>query len=168
MRKYKNKECYVCGNLFKPTGNCAKYCSEKCKATVWTREILSKRTYDWQVKKGVIKNPGVGTGKAQGFGSSHHSFRKDALHRYRDYLKTMCERCGSTKYLCGHHKDRNRLNNLQENIETLCKSCHQTEHECYKNFMVGFDHKRREKLRKNMIYQNRNLPRENGKNKKEK
>jgi len=39
-----------------------------------------------------------------------------------------CERCGSKRFICIHHKDENRANNDPSNLETVCKKCHQTHH----------------------------------------
>lgn len=139
MKQHKSRACVVCSKQYKPTGPCAKYCSKACKSKIWTRAILRQRVYDWQVKKGIIKNPGIGTGHAQLHGADNPTYKVNAPHRYRDFLKDACERCGSTKFLCGHHKDRKgiqskRPNNKPSNIETLCKSCHQKEHNVYLNF----------------------------------
>lgn len=97
-----------------------------CKAC--SKKRGAKRSYVLAVKRGKITNPGVGTGRAQGFGVNHHSWRQDSSSGYRVFRKDFCERCGSTKFLCAHHRDHNRANNEQSNIETLCKSCHQKEH----------------------------------------
>lgn len=165
MRTLKSKPCAVCSKIYTPTGTCSKYCSKECRAKVWTRAVLSQRTYDWQVAKGIIKNPGVGTGHAQGTGVEHHSFKATAPHRYRDYVKTACEKCGSTKYLCGHHLDHNRSNNNPENIQTLCKRCHQVEHKCYLNFKMSEAARKAAALRMKTL--NKILPRKNGKNTKQ-
>lgn len=162
----KPKSCVVCGKQYQPTGMNSKYCCVVCKKTVWTTKVLSAATYAWQVKNGVIKQPGVGTGRGQGSGPTHHSFKPDAPNRYRDYLKVACERCGSTKFLCGHHKDHDHSNNDKENIETLCKKCHQTEHKHHKNFMSGFNEARRQKLSDNLTKLNKTLPRSGGRNSK--
>ena len=127
----KPKPCLICGVLFQPTGNCAKFCGA-CKPE-HKREYNRKNQYLWCVRKGIIKNLGVGTGHAQEFGADHHSFKPDAPTRYKDYLKDACERCGSTRFICGHHKDRDRSNNDPSNIEALCKHCHQIEHDCAEN-----------------------------------
>jgi len=134
MKAFNPKPCAVCGQIYIPRGACSKYCSLACHGTVWTRERKSKITYDSLVRRGVIKQPGVGTGHGQGLGPTHHSFKKDAWHRYRDYRKDACERCGSVRFLCVHHKDHDSQNNDPKNFETLCKSCHQKEHRSHLNF----------------------------------
>lgn len=141
-RRLKRKSCAVCGEEFMPTGSCAKYCSEACKEAVWTKERLAQKSYDWQVKNGVIQKPGAGTGHNQRHGIDNPAFKPNAPHRYRDHVKEACERCGSTQFLVGHHKNRKgvrskRPDNRRSNIETLCKSCHQKEHEVHKNFVQG-------------------------------
>lgn len=40
----------------------------------------------------------------------------------------ICSRCGRTKRLIVHHKDRNITNNVKSNLEILCRRCHQKEH----------------------------------------
>jgi HNH endonuclease len=52
---------------------------------------------------------------------------------YRKNLQSICERCGSTRFLLIHHKDENRSNNEPGNLETLCKRCHQLHHGCVSN-----------------------------------
>lgn len=128
----KSKVCIVCGAIYQPTRSCSKYCSKGCKRT-----IQSKRVYDWRVKTGKIKDPGVGSGNAQGFGPSHHSHKPDAPRRYLDFKRAECERCGSIKNLVGHHGDRDRSNNSGSNIETLCRSCHAKEHKLIQNLRRG-------------------------------
>jgi hypothetical protein len=39
-----------------------------------------------------------------------------------------CERCGSTRFIDVHHKNRDELDNAPENLERLCRSCHHREH----------------------------------------
>jgi hypothetical protein len=39
-----------------------------------------------------------------------------------------CSRCGSTKRLDIHHKDRDKRNQRPENREVLCHRCHMQEH----------------------------------------
>jgi hypothetical protein len=134
MRVLKLKQCKICGVIFQPTGSCAKYCKE-CGPEYW-KEHTRNYQREWLVRTGRIKNPGVGTGHAQGFGPDHHSYKPDAPNRYKDYLKDACECCGSTRFICGHHKDRDRSNNDPSNIETLCKRCHQIEHSCTENLPV--------------------------------
>ena len=53
-----------------------------------------------------------------------------AVELYRLYpVLKQCERCGTTsKRLCRHHRDRNKLNNSHENVEILCFTCHYREH----------------------------------------
>ena len=60
------------------------------------------------------------------YSDAHHSAREIAyLVLGREYK---CERCGSTRNVDVHHKDRNHLNNTPENLELLCRSCHMKEH----------------------------------------
>ena len=121
-----NKCCIICKKKFSPTGRNAKYCGKKCV------EIVKREKYKiWW--KSNPRYKGCGSGGNQGIGESHHSYKNGIgiFHRHR---KAFCERCGSDRFLCVHHKDENRTNNLIDNLETLCKSCHQRHHECAKNF----------------------------------
>ena len=121
--------CIDCAAMFEVSGPGAIKRCRPCNS-----KFVSKATYRSLVRRGIIKQPGVGTGHGQGLGPTHHSFKPDASHRYRDFRKDSCERCGSVKFLCAHHKDENRENNAESNIETLCKSCHQKEHKAGLNF----------------------------------
>lgn len=157
------KPCIVCGKQYQPTGHCSKYCSKDCKAEVWTKARKAKAISDWQVAKGIIKNPGVGTGHAQGRGAGHHSFKPDAPHRYRDFKKSACELCSSTKFLCVHHLNENHVNNSPANLQTVCKSCHQKTHGVAKNFGIATKEKL-EQASQRMKVLNATLPRSNGRN----
>lgn len=96
-----------------------------CQACAVLRH--AKRVYKHRVTSGSIRQPGVGVGGGQGSGPMHHSWTTGS-GGYRRFGPNACERCGSTKFLCRHHKDHNRRNNAPENIEVVCKSCHQKEH----------------------------------------
>ena len=48
--------------------------------------------------------------------------------RAQKLRKAACERCGATKKLHAHHKNKNIADNTVENIETLCRSCHDAHH----------------------------------------
>jgi len=167
MRVIKPRPCVVCQKVFQPTGHCAKYCSAACKAKVWTREVLSKRAYDWAVAHGRIKQPGVGTGNGQGSGPTHHSWDPSAPNHdcgaYRKHKKKACERCASKRFLLVHHRNRDRGDNSAENSETLCKSCHQKEHEVWKNFPPP-TRAQRHRYAKRLAKLNQSLPRVNGHN----
>ena len=146
-------KCVTCGNEYQPTGTNNKYCIEcRCKAK-------SQYGYNYSVKSGRIKNPGVGSGHAQGIGSTHHSWKPGAFYHYRIKLKKLCERCGSKKFLCGHHHDYSK----PDEVETLCKSCHQRVHKCYENFPKP-DAALRAKLSANLVNLNKTSLRINGRN----
>lgn len=44
------------------------------------------------------------------------------------YPATRCERCGGTRILQRHHRDRDPTNNQPANVEILCLGCHVEEH----------------------------------------
>ena len=46
----------------------------------------------------------------------------------KDNLIQKCSLCGSIKFLCCHHKNRNRKDNRLENLMIVCKRCHQNIH----------------------------------------
>lgn len=106
---------------------------------------------------------GVGSGDNQGIGPSHHSY-KDGIGTYRQFTGTSCEQCGSAKFLCAHHRDEDRTNNVKENIQTLCKRCHQLLHNCAAALPKIMTEEHRKKLSDNMKRLNATLPRVNGKN----
>lgn len=123
------KLCEACHKEFTKTGMNQKVCSEECHKIKY-REYQKQYAY----KTGRIKNPGVGSGNAQGRWKDHHSYTK-GLGSYQQFVKEECERCGSTKNLVVHHKDHDHSNQDEvNNFETLCKSCHQKEHGCWNNF----------------------------------
>lgn len=133
------KSCETCNRIFEKTGRNQKVCSRKCNA-----EKYRKYQREYAARTGRIKNPGVGSGNAQGRWKDHHSYSK-GLGSYQQFKKEACERCGSNKFLVVHHKDHNHQNQDElNNFETLCKSCHQKEHTCWKNFgdRTGKNHHR--------------------------
>ena len=98
------------------------YCSDKCRSA-----YLQQR---WKIKHSLIEKPGVGSGGNQLREKNHQwkngkaTFQKIAF----EYYDHICKKCGSTDYLCVHHKDHDRLNNNLSNLMILCKSCHQKHH----------------------------------------
>jgi len=129
MRKYVEKTCITCSTVYEPTGPASKYC---LPCSIQHDKENAKRGNDvYRTKQG--RKVGVGSGNAQGKGEAHHSY-KTGVGIFRRFVKDKCERCGSTTFLCVHHKDRNRNNNTPDNLETVCKRCHQIEHECWKAF----------------------------------
>lgn len=137
----KPKPCQMCSLEFTPTGHCQKRCTS-------CRESYSQ-TPEWKARSKVMADKyrikkyaregrqfGVGIGKAHGKGPSHPTY-KTGIGTFRQFRKDVCDRCPSTKFLCVHHKDQNRYNNVPENLETLCKRCHQLEHDCYASLPKG-------------------------------
>jgi len=62
---------------------------------------------------------------------------KNGIGMYKQSKQTSCNRCGTTKKLCVHHKDENRANNSLENLETVCRRCHALEHNCTNRLPKG-------------------------------
>ena len=144
MMILKDKNCSVCGNPYTPSGRCSKYCPE-CKI-IYLKRKAADRQQAYRVKNGLIKNPGVGSGNAQGRGRDHHSYTTGLGCDFQDRRRQVkderryCERCDAdlltaTRYQwCIHHRDHDRTNNVDSNFELLCKRCHQIEHDCHKAF----------------------------------
>lgn len=141
-KRHKDKSCSKCTLMFTPTGSNTKMC-EPCRE-VYRREVDTAYQYAWKLKKGLIKNPGVGKGGMVKSGKEHHSYVNGLGCDFQDKRKQIkeergcCERCGkdlravSRYHWCLHHRDHDRTNNVESNFELLCKRCHQIEHECYK------------------------------------
>lgn len=137
------KKICTCGVEFLAKGPAGKYCNTCQPKMVKKRQENSYK--NWAVKKGL--NYGAGTGNhdnhPKGKDSACYSSGKNIWVAARTtLLKEIghCERCkkdlrNSTPYeRCVHHKDHNKMNNVQENFELLCKRCHQVEHEVWNNF----------------------------------
>lgn len=110
----------VCKSLYKPTGSCSKVCPEckpqyeQARAHAYHIEHYEKTGYNQARENNNSWAGGIGVFTEMAF---------------KDYgFEKVCMRCGSTKHILVHHKDRNRRNNTKENHEILCKSCHQKEH----------------------------------------
>ena len=119
-----------CGSVFKRTGRAQKYCLT-CK-----KEAGREAAHRCAVKKGKIKNPGIGSGNNQGIGKEHATY-KNGIGNYTQHKKDFCERCNSKRKLVVHHKDRDRENNEPTNLETICRRCHHFEHGCQNNLPSG-------------------------------
>lgn len=127
----------MCNKRYTPTGQNQKRCAA-CRYPYWEergsegwlrrKESAEKAWKNKAAREG--RKHGVGSGNAFGKGPGHPVY-KDGIGIFRRFKKDKCERCSSTKFLCVHHKDQNRHNNVLSNLETLCKRCHQLEHDCY-------------------------------------
>ena len=147
MRKFNEKQCVQCGNIYTPLGSSSKFCSLDCrkenyapKQRVWVQKSA--------IKSGRLKNPGVGKGGMIRSGKEHPSW-KNGIGTYKkkgrkrlEEVSFKCERCDSDidpnkkGTWATHHKDHDRTNNSDENLEILCKKCHQIEHECWKALSI--------------------------------
>jgi hypothetical protein len=147
-KTYDPKECFCCGRIYTPTGNCSKRCPE-CKLTgkrtpkiagtcIICGGILDRnevrRCLACRTRWSKAKLPGIGTGQNNPLGEDSPHYRS-GIGLFKKYRKDKCERCSSTKFLCVHHKDEDRYHNSPDNLETLCKRCHQLEHDCTKNIV---------------------------------
>lgn len=82
----------------------------KSGAAVWAKALREQQNYD---------------------GKREAALRRDGYK---------CVRCGNTRQLCVHHKDRRGRNvppalknNKLENLETICRRCHLNEHRAEQN-----------------------------------
>lgn len=116
--------CKTCAGVYTPTSNRQEYCPI-CKKALDKRKTHERYVKRYQ-KKGYDQR---GESNNNWKGGTEPYYRRIA---YEAYGK-ICSRCGATKRIGVHHKDRNRRNNDLENLEVLCKRCHQLEHACYKN-----------------------------------
>lgn len=120
--------CRKCGATFKLKATWAWYCpSCRKKRNVEINMAVKKR-------KIPTTEIGVGSGNSsKNKGHYTHGSFKTGIQAYRNIYRDAhedmkCELCGSTRYLCIHHKDENRYNNKLDNLQCLCKSCHQKHH----------------------------------------
>lgn len=115
--------CIKCNNVITNKRKGLKFCSARCRSAY--------NTYQWCLRTGKFKNPGVGSGNAQ-IGETNHRYKTGIgiYHKKAFSIKDcICEQCGSVQNLLVHHKDHDRSNNELDNLEILCKRCHQKHHE---------------------------------------
>ena len=119
----RQRVCIKCGNVITNKRKGLKFCSARCRNNY--------NSYQYHLKRGRYKCPGVGSGGNQ-LRENNHQY-KNGIGSYRkiafSFKEAICERCGDKNYLLVHHKDSNRSNNELQNLEILCKKCHQKHHE---------------------------------------
>lgn len=54
--------------------------------------------------------------------------KQTLMSRAQKHRKRVCARCGATRKLHVHHRDRDIANNAPANLLTLCASCHNRLH----------------------------------------
>jgi predicted nucleic acid-binding Zn ribbon protein len=116
-----SRNCCICGKAYFPTSNRQKYCSKECQSVVEKEQQHKKyvRTY---VKKGYNQ-------RAENNNNWKGGINRDYYQRVALTGKQKrCERCGGTRNVVTHHKDRDRYNNKSYNLELLCRKCHTAEH----------------------------------------
>jgi hypothetical protein len=72
-KKHSDRSCKACSRSYKPTGPAAKFCSE-CSPKL----ALAKRreiTRNYRTRHGLIRNVGVGKGKANAKGTFDSQFK---------------------------------------------------------------------------------------------
>jgi 5-methylcytosine-specific restriction endonuclease McrA len=145
MKKLLPKQCArdSCRVTYVPSGPAQKYC-EDCIPLV-RKEAARIRSYAHAIKKGRIKQPGIGSGNARRANGQHTRFTNG-----RGIYPTIayeahgfdCAHCGidvrtlRSSQRAVHHKDRNRRNNHPDNLEVMCRACHAREHEVVHNLPV--------------------------------
>ena len=103
--KWKLMPCPICGEPFRKRGGVkdAKTCGRpECTRALMRRSARSK---------GNEATLQAARGRAQ-----------------RLLAAARCARCGSTRHVDVHHRDRNVFNNDPANLEPLCRKCHAAEH----------------------------------------
>ena len=119
----RQRVCIKCNNVITNKRKGLKFCSAKCRNNY--------NSYQYHIRKGHYKMPGVGSGGNQ-VGKNNHQY-KDGIGTYRkiafSFKESKCERCNSEDNLLVHHKNEDRSNNELDNLEILCKRCHQKHHE---------------------------------------
>ena len=73
MRVYAPRQCTQCKSEYLPTGPAAKYC-EFC-SLYFQGENARKGTQEHKRRQGKLV--GVGSGNAQGYGVTHHSYKQE-------------------------------------------------------------------------------------------
>lgn len=117
MSKFKPrlKFCKGCGKEFLAKGFYVKYCSHNC---------YSKMN---KIKRKGENNPNWNGGTSWEF--SNRIANENLIQK--------CCLCSSIKFLCIHHKDKNRKNNNLDNLMIVCKSCHTKIHDTLKAWNKG-------------------------------
>ena len=134
--------CECCGSIFERKSNRQKYCID-CKVIVERRKALERyynreKTEEFRRSRAeYIKNYRKGILRGYNQSGDNNNHWKNGSGYFQKFLKSKCERCGSTEFLLVHHRDHNHYNNDPMNLETLCKRCHQIEHKCWENFTKG-------------------------------
>ncbi len=139
-KRYKPKECRLCGTVFEPKAPCNLYCGEQC-SEVRRQEVQAEGVDRW--RKRTCKNYGVGKGGSNKRGRENSQYKtgKGFLAANRQSFKESvryCESCGKDlldaegkNSYCIHHRDHNPGNNPEDfsNWQLLCSRCHHVEHE---------------------------------------
>lgn len=140
------KKVCSCGTEFMSTGPAGKYCCVCLPIKKEEQRIRdAARSHKYKVDRGMILNPGSGSGSATPKGTAHLLYKhgKYTFETIRYEIKDSvryCQRCSKDlidakqHFWVVHHKDHNHWNHELTNLELLCKQCHQIEHECWKNF----------------------------------
>ena len=118
--KPRHATCHECGNRMLQKSGGQRYC-------VSCRKIVQNRNhYNSKLRKGLIKNPGVGSQRSREDNSNWRGGSRG--WQIRAFRGTECERCGSEEEMHLHHRDRDVSNWKADNLETLCAPCHREEH----------------------------------------
>lgn len=156
-RNYKDKKCFTCKKIYKPTTgnnifckncyynikclNCKKYffgikkrkyCSFSCGINhpSWNRE-LTKET-DIRVKKNGISIKKYFDKKVENniklFESGFNIFNWEQINKHIKIRYKKCQICNKKNKITTHHIDKNRNNNRKNNLMFICYKCHTKHH----------------------------------------
>lgn len=100
------------------------------KCSVWSKDNLPPNLEYAQSKspfqKGS-KNINWNPDKQDEYG---YEFNRHLKKRILERDNYKCQNCTSSKRLVVHHKDEDKLNNVEDNLVVLCRTCHMKVHHC--------------------------------------
>ena len=153
------RECVICNRIFRVKSKWnakgsryRKTCSSECESKF--RSIAVKGSWKEERKKHMSKlftgrdtsnwNIARRENKPNWKGGYTSSVYNDIAFTELG-LDPVCNECGSTKFICVHHIDKDRTHNTIDNLVVLCKSCHTRLHNKLKDVGVncpnGFNNK---------------------------
>lgn len=125
--------CLDCGHEFVHYGRGRRYRCTRCQ-----KRNARDRSRACAVRKGRIKNPGVGSGGAQ-WGKDNHRWKSPELRKTTKYKGnyrlrcfkrwgSSCVACSSDVSVVAHHINGDPNNYQDNNLVPLCHECHKKVH----------------------------------------